>query len=62
MNRLTGLLLPRREAERTADRLIHQARDESSLVWDGIRRGGWEGLDSEHILKLELMRFVDGLS
>lgn len=39
MNRLTGLLLPRREAERTADRLIHQARDESSLVWDGIRRG-----------------------
>lgn len=62
VNRLTGLLLPRREAERTADRLIHQARDESSLVWDGIRRGGWEGLDSEHILKLELMRFVDGLS
>lgn len=32
------------------------------MVWDGIRGGVWEGLDSEHILKLELMRFVDGLS
>lgn len=43
------------------DRLINQARDGISLVWDGIVEVVGPGLDSEHILKLELMRFIDGL-